>query len=153
MVAIGGLRHNGKLLPGDDMKTVKHTNTIVYYDGVRVFAGQDAVGDHYVGAMIDTAGDADRYLADRYLVVAVAADPRRRFYAGELARTAVGPGNPTSYITASSPTGTGKPWNWRPTIAATPKSKMPFETSSTASDSTISPRAASPPMLPGWPSR
>ena len=79
VVAIGGLRHNGKLLPGDDMKTVKHTNTIVYYDGVRVFAGQDAVGDHYVGAMIDTAGDADRYL-----VVAVAADPRRQFYAGEL---------------------------------------------------------------------
>ena len=35
VVAIGGLRHNGKLLLGDDMKTVKHTNTIVYYDGVR----------------------------------------------------------------------------------------------------------------------
>ena len=79
MVAIGGLRHNGKLVLGDDMKIVKHTNTIVYYDGVRVFAGQDAVGDHYVGAMIDTAGDADRYL-----VVAGAADPRRQFYAGEL---------------------------------------------------------------------
>ena len=79
LVAIGGLRHNGKLLLGDDMKTVKHTNTIVYYDGVRVFAGQDAVRDHYVGAMIDTAGDVDRYL-----VVAVAADPLRLFYAGEL---------------------------------------------------------------------
>ncbi len=61
------------------MKTIKHTNTLVYYDGVQVFAGQDHVGDHYVGTMIDTVGDADRYL-----VVAVAADPLRRFYAGEL---------------------------------------------------------------------
>ena len=25
-----------------------------------------------------------------------------------------------------------KPWNWRPTIAATPRSRMPFATSSTA---------------------
>ena len=61
------------------MKTIKHTNTPVYYDGVQVFAGQDAVGDHYVGAMIDTVGNADRYL-----VVAVASDPLRRFYAGDV---------------------------------------------------------------------
>ena len=61
------------------MKTIKHTNTIVYYDGVQVFAGQDAAGDHYVGAMIDTVGNADRYL-----VVAVAPDPLSRFYAGDL---------------------------------------------------------------------
>ena len=61
------------------MKTIKHTNTLVYYDGVQVFAGQDDVGDHYVGAMIDTVGDADQYL-----VVAVAPDPLNRFYAGDL---------------------------------------------------------------------
>ncbi len=61
------------------MKTIKHTNTLVYYDGVQVFAGQDAVGEHYAGSMIDTVGDADRYL-----VVAVASDPLRRFYAGDL---------------------------------------------------------------------
>ena len=60
------------------MKTIKHTNTLVYYDGVQVFAGQDEVGDHYVGAMIDTVGDADRYL-----VVAVAPDPLHRFYASD----------------------------------------------------------------------
>ena len=56
------------------MKTIKHTNTLVYYDGVQAFAGQDDVG-----AMIDTVGDADRYL-----VVAIAPDPLRRFYAGDL---------------------------------------------------------------------
>ena len=49
--------------------------------------------------------------------------------------------------------GTGKPWNWRPTIAATPRLRMLSETSSTASASTISPRAASPPTAHGWPSR
>ena len=41
----------------------------------------------------------------------------------------------------------GKPWNWRPTIGATPRSRTPSETSSTAWASTISPRAASPPIL------
>ncbi len=33
------------------------------------------------------------------------------------------------FITA----GTERPWNWRPTTAATPRSRTPFETSSTAS--------------------
>ena len=42
------------------------------------------------------------------------------------------------------------PWNWRLIIAATPRSRTPSETSSTASGSTISPRAASPPTPPGW---
>ena len=54
-------------------------HTLVYYDGVQVFAGQDDVGDHYVGAMIDTVGGADRYL-----VVGAASDPLRWFYAGDL---------------------------------------------------------------------
>ena len=36
-------------------------------------------------------------------------------------------------ITASSPTGTGSCSNWRLTIAATPRSRMPYATSSTAS--------------------
>ena len=56
------------------MKTIKHTNTLVYYDRVQVFAGQDDVG-----AMIYTVGDANHYL-----VVAAAPDPLRRFYAGDL---------------------------------------------------------------------
>ena len=38
----------------------------------------------------------------------------------------------------------------RPTIGATPRSRTPSETSSTASGSTISPQAASPPTAPGW---
>ena len=49
-------------------------------------------------------------------------------------------GSPTTAITASSPTGTGTPGNWRPTIVATPRSRTPSETSSMAWVSTISPR-------------
>ena len=40
--------------------------------------------------------------------------------------------SPPTAITASSPTGRGRPWNWRPTIGATPRSRTPSETSSTA---------------------
>ena len=71
--------HIGKLLHRGYMKTIKHTTTLFYYDGVQVFAGEDGTGDHYVGAMTDSVGDADRYL-----VVAAARDPLRRFYASEL---------------------------------------------------------------------
>ena len=60
------------------------------------------------------------------------------------------PSSPATAITAASLTGTGKPWHWRPTTAATPRSRTPFAASSTAWDSTISPRAASPPTEPGW---
>ena len=41
--------------------------------------------------------------------------------------------SPPTAITASSPAGTGKPWNWRPATAATPRSRTLSETSSTAS--------------------
>ena len=43
------------------------------------------------------------------------------------------PSSPNTAITASSPTGTGSCSNWRLTIAATPRSRMPYATSSTAS--------------------
>ena len=61
------------------MTTIKHNKTLVYYDGVQVFAGQDAGGDNYVGAMIDTVGDADRYL-----VVATDEESLTRLYAGDV---------------------------------------------------------------------
>ena len=61
------------------MTTIKHTKTLVYYDGVQVFAGRDAGGDNHVGAMIDTVGDADRYL-----VVATTKESLARLYAGDV---------------------------------------------------------------------
>ena len=45
------------------MKTVKITEILDYYDGIRLFAARDPIGGHYVCDMIDTVGDFDRYLA------------------------------------------------------------------------------------------
>ena len=43
------------------------------------------------------------------------------------------PSSPPTAITASLPTGVGRPWNWRPATAVTPRSRMRYATSSTAS--------------------
>ena len=43
------------------MKTIKLTEILEYYDGIQIFAAQDPIGGHYVGEMIDTVGDLDRY--------------------------------------------------------------------------------------------
>ena len=61
------------------MKSIRYTNTLVYYDGVQVFAAQDTDGDRYVGVMVGNTGEADHYL-----IVATAPEPLREFYAGEL---------------------------------------------------------------------
>ena len=61
------------------MTTIRHNKTLAYYDGVQVFVGQDSGGENYVAAMIDAVGDADRYL-----VVATAAQSLTRLYAGDV---------------------------------------------------------------------
>ena len=43
------------------------------------------------------------------------------------------PSSPDTAITPSSPTAMGRRWNWRPIIAATPRLRTPYATSSTAS--------------------
>ena len=54
--------------------------------------------------------------------------------AGEAdARFPSSPSSPDTAITPSSPTAMGRRWNWRPIIAATPRSRTPYATSSTAS--------------------
>ena len=69
-------------------------------------------------------------------------------------RFPIGPLRQLQLSAASSPTGAGKPWYWRPTIGPPrPDRECHPRPSSTASASTISPRAASPPTAPGWPSR
>ena len=59
------------------------------------------------------------------------------------------PRSPPTAITASAPTGTGTPWIWRPTIAATPRSKTP-SVASTAWGLNHLPTGRSPPTPPGW---
>ena len=38
------------------------TATLLYYDGVQVFEGRDDSGNCYLGSLIDSTPDADRYL-------------------------------------------------------------------------------------------
>ena len=59
------------------MKTIYPTETLVYYDGVAVFAGQDYIGGHYIGVIIDTIE-----AVDRYLVAGVSPDRLRQFRSG-----------------------------------------------------------------------
>ena len=49
------------------MKMVRLTATLLYYDGVQVFEGSDDSGKFYLGALIDSAPDADRYLVTTVL--------------------------------------------------------------------------------------
>ena len=44
------------------MKTVTPTTVLDYYDGIQIFAAQDATGGHYIGTMVGTEGDHGRYL-------------------------------------------------------------------------------------------
>lgn len=64
-----------------DMKTrqVYHTATLACYDGVQVFEGRDSIGGRYVGVMVDSGEDSDRYL-----VTGVAPERLRQFRSGDL---------------------------------------------------------------------
>ena len=59
------------------MRHIQPTETLVYYDGVEVFAGQDSIGGHYIGMIIDTIDTVDRYL-----VTGVAPERLRQFRSG-----------------------------------------------------------------------
>ena len=59
------------------MRHIQPTETLVYYDGVEVFTGQDSIGGHYIGMIIDTIDTVDRYL-----VTGVAPERLRQFRSG-----------------------------------------------------------------------
>ena len=44
------------------MKTVKHTVTHFYYDGVQVFEARDAIGGHYIAVRVEPGKGGDRFL-------------------------------------------------------------------------------------------
>ena len=44
------------------MKTIKLTEVLDYYDGIEVFAAQDAIGGHYIALAIDTVDGHGRYV-------------------------------------------------------------------------------------------
>ena len=79
-MAAGDLRHFKELYYGcRAMKTIHHTETLVYYDGAQVFEGRDPVGGYYVGVMIDSLDDADRYV-----VAGVPQERLKKFRSGAL---------------------------------------------------------------------
>lgn len=61
------------------MTTVRHTMTLVYYDGPQVFEGRDEIGGHYIAVMVEPAGGKDRYL-----VAGVEPERLRQFRMGNL---------------------------------------------------------------------
>ena len=44
------------------MRMVELTSILLYYDGVQIFEGRDPIGGHYVGVLVDSIADGDRYL-------------------------------------------------------------------------------------------
>ena len=61
------------------MKTIRHTTSLFYYDGLQVFEAQDTIGGHYVGVMVGPENGSDRYL-----VAGVPLELLRQFRAGSL---------------------------------------------------------------------
>ena len=61
------------------MKAIKLTNVLLYYDGVQVFEGRDAIGGHYVGV-----GIGPGISTNRYMVTGAAPERLRQFRGGRL---------------------------------------------------------------------
>ena len=61
------------------MKAVNLTEVLLYYDGVQVFAGMDAIGGHYIGV-----GIGPGIATNRYMVTGAAPERLRQFRSGLL---------------------------------------------------------------------
>lgn len=61
------------------MKAIKLTAVLLYYDGVQVFEGRDAIGGHYVGV-----GIGPGISTNRYMVTGAAPERLRQFRGGRL---------------------------------------------------------------------
>lgn len=61
------------------MKTILHTATLLYYDGVQIFEGRDLIGGHYIAALAN-----DDNGVDTYAVVGTSPESLRRFRVGAI---------------------------------------------------------------------
>ena len=61
------------------MKAIKLTDVLLYYDGIQVFEGRDAIGGHYVGAAIGPG-----IVTNRYMVTGTDPERLRQFRGGRL---------------------------------------------------------------------
>ena len=44
------------------MKTIKPVAVLLYYDGIQLFEGRDAIGGHYIAVLLGSEGKAERFL-------------------------------------------------------------------------------------------
>lgn len=61
------------------MKTIRHTNTLFYYDGPQIFEARDASGGHYMAVAVES-----ETAPDRNLVAEVSPERLRQFRSGAL---------------------------------------------------------------------
>ena len=59
------------------MKQIRHTGTLVYYDGIQVFSGRDEAGACYIGVLADSSSGSGSYV-----VVEVSAERMHGFHTG-----------------------------------------------------------------------
>lgn len=57
-----GIRLNDFTVTELDDRTIQFTETVFYYDGVQVFKGEDINNRTYVGVMIESDKESDKYL-------------------------------------------------------------------------------------------
>ena len=87
------------------MKTIRHTTTLIYYDGPQVFEARDAIGGHYVAVMVAAEG-----AHDRYLVAGVEPERLRQFRTGTLdLRTLLAESGGEEWYLATAATGLDQP--------------------------------------------
>jgi hypothetical protein len=61
------------------MKTIRHTNTLFYYEGPQIFEARDTIGGHYIAVAVES-----ETAQNRYLVAGVSPERLHQFRSGTL---------------------------------------------------------------------
>lgn len=61
------------------MKTIKHSATLFYYDGIQIFEAHDIIGGHYIALLVQQRDENDQFL-----VCGVSPEQLQRFRVGEI---------------------------------------------------------------------
>ncbi len=125
----------GRANTGDKMLTLVASALAGGHPPARQPAGPDRGDQRRTGLPFPTGWTAPPMSPRRLTPRSRRRTPRRcgSCPAGDRRPVPSSPSSPDTAITPSSPTAMGRRWNWRPIIAATPRSRTPYATSSTAS--------------------
>lgn len=87
------------------MKTIRHSETLFYYDGPQVFEARDTIGGHYIGVAVEPEGGDELYL-----VSGVAPERLWEFRAGlRDLRSLLSEGSDGEWYLATAPQGLEEP--------------------------------------------